>query len=429
MRKTIIARSLAVIGTLALSQAAGAAGFQLLEQNASGLGSAYAGSAAATNDASTIYYNPAGMTELSDREVSTGLTLVKPSFKFRNDGSSVAPASTGSTGGDAGHLAALPNAYFSMALNKDWYVGLGMGAPFGLKTEYQDDWVGRFQSTTFDIKTYNINPSVAWRVSDKLSLGAGVNYQRMEVLYKRMAAVANPALPPAFWPALQNTEIKLDATSEGYGWNAGLLFKPSASTKIGLSYRSAIKQDLGGTLGSSNQAIVKDSLAKASLKLPDTMILSVSQKLDATWEMLGDVSRTGWSKIDVIDIQYADGVRAGTTAQKLEARFRDTWRVALGANQHLSDKWTMRYGVAWDQSPVRKAETRLVSLPDNDRLWLTIGAGYNFDKKSRIDVGASYIFIKDTPIDKDERATGAGRVTGNYKGSVGLLGVQYSQAF
>jgi long-chain fatty acid transport protein len=429
MNKTLIARSLAIMGGLALSQTAGASGFQLLEQNASGLGNAYAGSAASAENASIIFYNPAGMTELKDREFSLGMSLIKPSYKFKDNGSSNAPAATGGDGGDAGSLAALPNAYFSMALARDWYLGLGLGSPFGLKTDYSPDWTGRFQSIKFDIKTYNINPSLAWRVTDTLSLGAGLNWQRMEAQYERMAATASSALPSAFWPTLQGTRVALDATSEGWGWNAGALFKPSARTRIGFSYRSAIKHDLGGTLKSTNQAISPDVLATASLKLPDTYILSVAQQISPRWEMLGDISRTGWSKINTIDIVRASGSASGSTAQTLDARFRDTWRVALGANYRLDDKWKLRYGIAWDQSPVRSASERLVSLPDNNRIWLSLGAGYALDKDSRIDVGAAYLIIKDTAIDNNQTSLGRGRIAGKYEGSVAILGLQYSQAF
>lgn len=429
MKMTPIARSLALIGGLTLAQAAGASGFQLLEQNASGLGNAYAGSATSTDNASTIFYNPAGMTQLQDRELSFGSTLIKPSYKFRNQGSSVSPAATGNDGGDAGGLAALPNAYFSMALARDWYAGLGIGAPFGLTTHYDPDWVGRFHSIEFDIKTYNINPSLAWRVTDAFSLGVGLNWQRMEARYERMAAVASSALPPAFWPAVQNTRVALDATSEAWGWNAGGLLKLGSGTKLGLSYRSAIKHDLSGTLKSSNQAISPDVLASASLKLPDTFIASVSQQLGPNWELLGDVSRTGWSKIDSIAIVRDSGALAGSTAQTLDAHFRDTWRVALGANQRLDDHWKLRYGVAWDQTPVRDASTRLVSLPDNNRVWLSLGTAYAIDKSSRLDLGAAYLIVKDTSIDNDQASQGRGHVSGTYKGSVAILGLQYSQSF
>jgi long-chain fatty acid transport protein len=163
---------------------AGASGFQLLEQNGSGLGTAFAGSAAVADNASTIYFNPAGMTKLQAHEFSLGVDAVRPSFKFTNNSSSVAPAATGSNGGDAGGWTAVPNGYLSWALTKDLYLGVGVSAPFGLLTEYDSDWAGRFQAIKFDIKTVNVNPSIAYRLNDKVSLGFGVNWQKMDAVYE-----------------------------------------------------------------------------------------------------------------------------------------------------------------------------------------------------------------------------------------------------
>ena len=404
----------AAVAAMATGSAA-ASGFQLLEQNASGLGNAYAGSAAVAEDASTIYFNPAGMTRLKPHELSLGMSLVKPSFKFSNNGSSVAPATNTGNGGDAGDWAAIPNGYFSWGVTRDVYLGIGLGAPFGLKTEYDDNWVGRYQATLFDIKTYNLNPSIAWRVNDTVSFGFGLNYQRMEATYERYAAVANAVT--------QNTKVQLDADGDAWGWNAGALFNVSPTTSIGVSYRSEIKHDLEGDITSTNQLVLPNGAASAEISLPATFILSTTQKLNNQWEMMGDISWTGWGSIDRVDIK-----RAGTTVQTLDTEFRDTWRVALGANYTLNPSWKFRGGLAWDQSPVRGAGTRLVSLPDNDRIWLSMGAQWKPSTDARLDLGMSYLIIGDTDIDNNQSPQ-RGRVTGKYEGSVFILGAQYSQAF
>ena len=431
MKYTRVARSVALMSGVLGSANVFASGFQLLEQNASGIGNAYAGSAAVAENASTVYYNPAGMTFLQDRDFSLGGTLIRPSYKFTDSGSSDAPAATGGTGGDAGSVALLPNAYMSWAVAKDWYVGLGIGAPFGLKTQYDDDWAGRFQSTKFEIKTININPSVAWRINEKVSVGAGLNWQRMEAEYLRMAATASPLLPSAFWPAVQATEIKLKADDSAWGWNAGAMFQISNTTRLGISYRSAIKHSLDGTLESSNQAISPNVSAKVDIKLPDTFITSVTQQISPTWVMLGDISWTGWHKIQSVDVWRTSGAASGQTspAQTLDTKFRNTWRVALGATQKLSDQWSMKYGVAYDQSPVKGSDTRLVSLPDNNRIWLSLGTQYRLSQTSRFDLGAAYLLIRDATISNDQSASGRGHVSGSYSGSVALVGLQYSQAF
>lgn len=421
MKKTTIARLLPAALLALGSGAASAAGFQLLEQNASGIGNAYAGSAAVAENASTIFFNPAGMTNLPGTALSLGLAVVRPSFKFANTASSNAPAATGGDGGDAGDWAAIPNAYLSTALGKDLHFGIGLSAPFGLKTEYDQDWAGRFQATKFDLKSMNLNPSLAWRVNDVVSLGAGVSWQRFEAVYERQAAVLNAVT--------QATQVKLDADDDSWGWNVGATFKLGGNTRIGTSYRSAIKHTLEGTLTSTNQAVSPNVNAKADVKLPDTFILSVAQQLDERWEMLGDISWTGWGSIQKINIVRTSGAAAGSTAQSLDANFRDTWRVALGANYKVSDAWKMKYGIAYDQTPVKSAAERLVSLPDNNRLWLSVGTQWTPAKASVVDLGLAYLHVKDTDIDSNQSAQARGRVTGTYDTSVIILGAQYSQAF
>lgn len=424
MQKKMMVQALAVAFGLSVSGVAWASGFQLLEQNASGLGNAYAGSAAVGENASTVFYNPAAMTKLPGGNVSAGLSLIKPSYKFRDEGSSNGAAATGGNGGDAGALAALPNLYVSWQLTDKLYAGLGVGAPFGLKTEYDSDWAGRFQSNTFDIKTYNVNPSLAVKVNETVSLGFGVNYQRMEAMYQRQAATQHPTVPAANG-MVQATTVTLEATSEAYGWNAGALFKLGTSMDIGFSYRSKVFHRLEGSLNSTNQAVSPNALAKADITLPDTYILSVVQRLDERWEMLGDVSRTNWSSIDKVAIDRANG----TTAQTLDARFRDTWRFALGGTYKVNDNWKWKYGIAYDQSPVRSADERLLSLPDNNRYWLTTGAQWKLDKASVVDIGAAYLYIPESKVDADQRTAGRGRVVGSYDGSIVILGMQYSRSF
>lgn len=438
MKKTTIARLLPAALLALGSGAASAAGFQLLEQNASGIGNAYAGSAAVAENASTIFFNPAGMTQLQAREISLGVSAVRPSFDFKNKGSVIlnAPAlPTSGGGGDAGSWAALPNGYLSWALNKDLYVGVGLGAPFGLITEYDDDWVGRAQSIKFDLKTYNINPSIAFRVNDKVSIGGGVSWQRLEAEYERTVSVLPNGIAPV--PGLSSTFATLDADSDAWGWNIGALFTLSPSMKVGVSYRSTVDHKLKGDLKVEGPATafagVVPSLqsvkAEADVELPDAFIVSVTQKLSDRWEMLGDLSWTGWSSVDEVDIVRTSGPLAGSVAQTLEADFKDTWRVALGANYLLNDAWKLKFGIAYDQTPVKDKERRLTSLPDNDRTWFSAGAQWKVSKTNTLDLGAAYLYVPKTKIDNDQTALGRGRVTGEYTSSVWILGAQYSMAF
>ena len=428
VRCTAIARLVPAVGLILVAGQAAAAGFQLQEQSASGIGNAFAGSAAIADNASTIHFNPAGMTRLQPREFSLGLSLVRPSFEFRDAGSQSGVLSAGT--GDAGSWAALPNAYLSWALNRNIYLGLGLGAPFGLSTDYDDGWVGAAQSIEFDIKTYNINPSLAWRVNDRLSLGFGLSWQRMDAEYERAVSIA--AVP------LAATHAILDADSDAWGWNVGFLYALSDATRIGASYRSRIEHELKGELdirgpaAGANPALARGG-ARADVELPETVILSAVHQLDTRWELLADLSWTGWSSVDTVEIVRSSGPLAGLTVQTLDADFRDTWRLALGANYQWNERWTLKFGIAYDQSPVRDRHRRLVALPDNDRTWLALGAQWRPSAETRLDVGLAYLYVPDTKIDNDQLsanpAQNRGRVVGEYKSSVWLLGVQYSMAF
>ena len=433
MQLKLIVRALAALASAGLASSAGASGFQLLEQNASGLGNAYAGSAAVADNASTIFYNPAGMTELKDQEVSLGVNAIKPSYTFTNSGSST--GTLHGDGGDAGSLAAVPNLYGSLKLTDRLYAGIGISVPFGLKTEYDNPWMGGAQSLLFELKTVNVNPSVAFKVNDKVSLGFGLNYQKLEATYERLAAVANGpvlGLGSTVRPT-STTTATLEADSSAWGWNAGGLFKLSDTMKVGVSYRSEIKHKLEGTLTADGSDallnLAASSDAKAEVTLPATAIISVSQQLGDRWEALGDLSWTGWSSIPKVDIVRTSGAQSGATAQTLETSFRDTWRVALGANYKLNDVWKLKYGVAYDQSPVKGASTRLVSLPDNDRVWLSVGAQWRPNQVSTIDLGLAYLYVRDAKIDNNQSAAGRGRVTGEYSGNIWVLGAQYSARF
>lgn len=425
MNHKMIPRLLPLALSVLASGPAAAAGFQLMEQNASGLGNAFAGSAAVAENASTIFFNPAGMTQLREREVSIGVDAVRPSFEFSDKGSSAGTLS--GEGDDAGGWAAVPNAYLSWALSKDLYLGLGLSAPFGLQTDYGGSWVGGAQARKFEIKTYNVNPSIAYRVNDKLSLGAGVSWQRIDAKYERVAGVIAAPFP------LSSSIATLDADSDAWGWNVGALLTLSPTTKVGVSYRSKIKHKLEGdlTLEGPSAALnaAQTSKAKADVELPDTFIVSVAQQLNERWEMLGDLSWTGWSSIDKVDIVRTSGVFSGATVQTLDTDFRDTWRVALGANYKLDDAWKLKFGIAYDQTPVKDAERRLVALPDNDRTWFTVGGQWKATKASTVDLGLAYLYVPDTKIDNDQSLQGRGRVTGEYDSSVWILGAQYSAAF
>ncbi|HUH60359.1 MAG TPA: outer membrane protein transport protein [Candidimonas sp.] len=412
-----------------------AAGFQLLEQNASGMGNAYAGSAAIADNASTIFFNPAGMTRLEGVNVSAGASAIKPSFKFTNKGST-GLASTGGNGGDAGELGVVPNAYISWQLNPSWYVGLGIGAPFGLMTEYEDDgWAGRFHSKKFSIESININPSIAYKVNDQLSFGAGVNWMHLDAEFSRAAPAIHPN-PLIGYVGDFDATVKMKG--DAWGWNLGMLYQVTPATRLGLSYRSKVKIDASGKTKVTNRTapgalaaaagLPAQANASTTVELPDTAVLSLVHDLNSQWQLLGDISWTGWSSIKSLDIRNV-GPNPLIGNDSLDLRFRDTWRLALGANYKLNHQWTLKTGIAYDQSPVDSDKYRPTSLPDNDRYWLSLGVQYKHNDRTTVDVGYTHLFLKSTSINNDTAAATKGTVRGDYKSNANMVGVQLSHRF
>lgn len=406
-----------------------AAGFQLLEQNGSGIGNAYAGSAAIADNASTIYFNPAGMTYLPGLNISAGVAAVRPSFKFSNDGST-GPGGTpglGPNGGDAGSWGVLPNAYFSWQLTPKWYAGLGLGAPFGLMTEYDDPgWVGRYHSKKFEIRSVNINPSVAYKVNERFSIGAGLNWTYLDAEFSRAAPFAVPGVG-----IVGDLDATVDMKGDGWGWNIGMIYELTPDTRVGLSYRSRVKIDPDGDTTVSNQSVpgafpTLSADASTSVKLPDTAILSIAHQLNARWLLLGDISWTGWSSIQSLDIQNSGN--PAVPSDSLDLKFRDTWRIAFGANYRVNERWTLKGGVAWDQSPIRNANYRPTSLPDKDRYWVSVGAQYAVSKRTQIDIGYTHLFLSDTDMD-NATDPAKGVVRGSYDSQANIVGIQVSHRF
>ena len=423
---------MSAVVALAAGSLAGVAhgsGFQLMEQNASGLGNAYSGQAAAAEDASTIFFNPAGMTRLPGRQIAIALNAIRPSAEFSNSGGSTAPLglpSPGGNGGDAGGWSLVPNAYLSWQMSPRLWLGLGLSVPFGLKTEYDQGWVGRFQSRDTEIKTLDVNPSIAFKLNDALSLGAGISYQRAEVTVDRSAILVPPV----------ESQAHIDIDDSQWGYNLGVLVNLGPGTRIGLTYRSSMDYDLTGTITFTNVPGLNSAAnaVKASAELPDTLSWSIAHALTAQWELLGDITYTWWSKIKAVPLVTTSGsliAPSGTTLDTFNFQFKDTYRVGIGANYRMRDDFTLKLGLAYDKSPVEDA-FRTVTLPDNDRTWLAIGGKYRMSKQATLDFGYAHVFIKDGSINQQRGVVTLplqGNVIGNYNNKVDIVSVQFAYSF
>lgn len=416
---------------LALAGFAGlthAAGFALIEQNASGLGNAYAGQAASAQDASTIFFNPAGMGLLPDSQLVVAGNLIKPSAEFQNGGSTAAPFQTtlGDNGGDAGDLGFVPNLYYVHPVNDKLALGIGVNAPFGLKTEYDQTWMGRFQAVTSEVKTINVNPSLSYKLNDTVLLGVGLNAQYIDAKLTNMvnySALAGGALGNN----LQGL-AKVKGDDYGWGYNLGALFN-LGDTRIGITYRSEIDYKLEGNVSFANvpapmaaNPLLQAGPVTAEVTLPASASLSLFHKLNPGVELLADISWTGWSSFDALTVRRTSGSVVSSTTEN----WQDSWRYSLGVTWHQNAAWTWRVGVAYDETPVEDAY-RTPRIPDNSRTWVALGGQYRLSGQSALDFGYAYLFVGDASI--NSAVAGAGRLQGSYDNSVNILSAQYTYTF
>ncbi len=441
--------------TLALfSGATFGAFFQVQESSPKGAGNANAGGAAVAEDASTVWYNPAGLTRLQGSQLVVGGHFIVPSTKFDNEGSTItgllggAPL-TGGDGGDAGDDALVPNLYYARPINDDLTFGIGLDVPFGLRTEYDDGWVGRYHALESEIKTVNINPAMGYQLNDQVSIGGGISVQIVDATLSQAVDFGSicflttlPATCAGLGLASQanDGEAKVEADTTSYGYNIGVLFKVNDRTRVGVAHRSAISHDLEGdsdvtTVGAGATAFataanIVDSDVETDITFPATTSISVHHQVNSKWAVMGDATQTRWGRLPELRIKFDSGQPDSVVTLDLD----DVWRYSFGATYVRDSRWTYRFGVAFDESPTPNAEVRTARLPDEDRTWLTFGVGYK--KNDRLNFDFSYVFvtIDDAEINKNANSATSedltrGNLVGEYDADTSILAGQVNWKF
>jgi long-chain fatty acid transport protein len=457
--------SLACAISVVLLSNAGAAwssSFALLEQSSSRLGTAFAGTGAAADDATTLFYNPAGISWLEAPETTLAASAIYIDSSFENAASQPGLGQPlGSEGGNAGGWNAVPAAYFVLPLSRQIALGFGVNVPFGLSLEHDRDGIGRYQALRSEIKTYNFNPTVAWRPSERFSVGVGLDYQRVQaeltnaVNYSAVVGqglqqlVAAGQLPASQVPALLAADANLEGSTSlrgddaAWGFNVGVLYVAPTGTRVGLSYRSAMDYEVEGTVrfvapaaatpignqiigaARASGATLADGRASVDLELPDNATLSVLQPLTAKIALLADVAWTGWSSIQELRVQRDTGQVVSVTPEE----WKDTWRVAFGATFELADAWTLRAGLARDETPV-PASTRTARLPDSDRTWVAFGAQWRAHEALVIDAGYAHLFAGDVRIEQNAgNAALYGSLSGAQATAIDIVSMQLAYRF
>jgi len=443
-----------VLALAGIPVSASAAFFQIAENSASGIGNAFAGGAAIAEDASTVWYNPAGMTRLKDRQLVVSGHYIHPSFTASvNSASTVFGSPIGGGGGEAGEPALVPNLYGTYPVTGRFTLGAGMNAPFGLATDYDSTWAGRYHALRSDIKTVNVNLAGAFKFNDALSAGAGINYQQLEAeltqavdfftlctagTFLSIPGAINCAAGGGFSQPINSNDgkAKVAAKGDAWGYNLGVLAQ-LGDTRLGLAYRSKMKYKLDGSLDITAPPSVPsalltnpnfrlvDSGARADVTLPSTLSLSIYQELGRGWAVIADVTRTNWKDLPELRIMFDSGQADSVVTLNL----KDVYRYAFGATYKPNGSWVLRAGVALDRSPVTSASDRTPRLPDSDRRWLSVGAGLQASAKLNLDFGYTYIRLDNSSVTKTDGGVGTenfsrGNLSVDYKGSVQILSAQ-----
>ena len=404
---------------------ASAAGFALKEQSSSAQGNSFAGATAGAEDVTYMFFNPAGLTRFDENQAALVVSYILPQAELQGaSGRDLAGAPvTGTTTGDAGDGAIVPASYLLWSLSPDLKLGLGVNAPFGLKTEYDAGWVGRYHATESELKTININPNVAYRLNERISVGAGLQFQYVEATLGQ--AIDINTISGGAVPADGSVEVTGD--DWGYGFNLGVLFELSESTRIGAAYRSKINSTLKGTgdftlpLGATPAAFggaFADTGATAKFTSPDTASVGVYHDLSPELAVMAEAAWTGWSSFDVLRVQFDNPVQPDSVTIE---DWDDSWFFALGATWRPSEQLALRGGIAYDQTPIPDA-TRTPRIPGNDRTWVSIGLGYAVTPGFSLDAGYTHIFVDDSAVALNQG--GSLELNANYENSVDILTVQ-----
>jgi len=385
-----------------------ASGFALKEQSTAAQGNAFAGATAGAEDVTYMFFNPAGLTRHADNQATLILNYIVVQGETVNADAGVGGEAAS---GDAAVDAFVPTAYAMWSVSPDLKLGLGINAPFGLKTEYSQTWAGRYHAVESDMRTVNINPALAYRINDVISIGAGLQIQHVDVTLSNMVNFGAP-------------DLLAEVTGDDWGFGAtlGLLAELSDSTRLGLGYRSQVKHTIEGDF-SIGGGLVSD--ASADFTAPDMATAGIYHDINSQWAFMAELAWTRWSSFDELRIVNSGGLISQTPED-----WEDVWFAALGATWKPDETWAIRVGAGYDQAPIPD-NRRTPRITDEDRILLSLGAQFRPSQNVTIDAAYSHFFIKDGSIDLPAGYTTPGlpALTASYENSVDVFTLQATLKF
>jgi long-chain fatty acid transport protein len=392
------------LGILIVATAqANAGGFAIREQSTYGQGTSFAG-VAAGGSISSMFWNPAILTQFKGIVSENGFTVIVPhAHQTPQAGSTLAVFGGVENSGDKGLV---PNGYTSYQISPNLWLGLGINAPFGLSVSFQDPWAGRNYGDDTTVKTYNANPSIAYRINDWISIGVGAQLQYASI---RQTTGLQP---------IPGSVVVLDGKGWGFGATAGVTFTPWANTTIGLGWRSAINQDINGALTLPAGVPGTPGSVETTINLPDIVSLGIRHRFDDRWTVMGTAEWSNWSRIGTVNINQPNGspARIGATPVTLPLQYDDGWFFSGGVEYRWTERLTVRGGLGYEISPITD-QVRTPRLPDNDRVWASVGLTWRFAPFARFDLAYTHLFIKDPNVN-----ISAASGNPSFNGSINYIG-------
>jgi long-chain fatty acid transport protein len=442
-RYTALAPLAAWIVATSLAPQASASGFQLREQSPSAQGNSFAGVSAGNSDIGSMFFNPATLTLFQGNQSVLGLSEVMPKAKLEGAvgtrSASVPapfrPISGSGSEANAAKSALLPNLYAMWSASPDLKLGLSVNAPFGMSTDYGTTFVGRYHALKSDLQVLDIAPTVAYRINPQWSVGAAIVARKADAELTNMVdfgLVGSSYRIPGLLPGNSDGLASLKGSKWGYGYRLGVVFQPTETLRLGLAHQSAMSMTLSGDATFTKvpaplAGTFKNVSATAELNLPSTTSLGINADLSQAISIQGELARTSWSSFKELRVKFSGGVPPDSIT---EEQWRDTWFYALGLTWKATEAWTLRTGLAYDQGAV-KDEFRTPRIPDGNRTWVSLGAGYAFSQKVAVDFAYTHIFVTDGPLQLTaaDSNQSRGSLTGNYKNSIDIFSAQAKFTF
>ncbi|HGE6137595.1 TPA: outer membrane protein transport protein [Vibrio cholerae] len=428
--KTLLSCAVA-FGLASVSTFTQAAGFQLAEYSATGLGRAYAGEAAMADNASAQWRNPSMLTYLEGTQVSAGAIYVNPNVDVEGTVNHAQLGKTHASSNDFAHDAVIPNFYLSHQLNEQMALGFALGTNYGMETDLGTEFAASHFGNQASVISKEANLNIAYQILPQLSIGGGVRYVMGEGHFGATASAKNLIRHPVTNNVMtlpKGTTLKyMEGEDNSWGWQVGSAWQINQDHRVGFAYKSEVVMDFEGHAEGVSYGSYKPGMM--SVTLPATAELASFHQLNDQWAIHASINWTDWSSFKELTAVFPEK----SDLIKSE-NWEDNYRFALGTTYQYDTKLALRAGVAYDTSAVDD-KNRTATIPETDRTWVSVGGSYIATPQLTLDAGFTYIFAKDATINEPRDASDqtaaaiGGAFTGNVSGNVWLIGVQANYRF